>query len=115
MIDHQDATRSNERIAEDQKWLLANAAAYGLAKQVVAYSKDRRKRILAKYIEVARGDSMKEREVSALANGGYWRDIEEQEHSERAAYKFIAEYAARLASMEASRSVLGFQKALLGL
>src|SRR5256885_17229165 len=107
MIDHQDATRSNERIADDQKWLLANAAAYGLAKQVVAYSKDRRKRILAKYIESAQGDSMKEREVSALANGGYWRGRGGAGDNRRGGAKMTCPRARRPALLQGNRAHRG--------
>jgi hypothetical protein len=112
-----DAAQLQKQLAEDTDKLLAMADEVGLARHVLEYDSDRRKRILAVAAAplIAAGSSSAGADTEARSSPTYQKAMEllGKQHAE--AEKSVANWDALRIKVEAVRSLLSMEKTKAGL
>ena len=109
-LDPFDVKRVAERMQLATGALHKMTADVGDAKQVREFSGDRRKNLLAKFVDPALPIS--KAETMARTNPEYIEELDSLAQQHALAEKTLAEWAAEQASFEAARSLLSYMKNL---
>lgn len=110
--DWSDVRELQQRLAETSERISAMASDVGLAKHVVEYDGDRRKRALARQAAAALrgGDSAAKAELEARASEGYAKELAQLGKEHAAALQVIAEWEAAKVAWDTARSLLAMTR-----
>lgn len=115
MTDHNETQQLENRLRNSVKALHEMAPAVGAAKQVIEFSSDQRKNILAaeqmRYIN--RGESVAGSETMARTSPIYLEKLKQHEEASRNAHATVASWQATMAAYESNRSLLAMTRETL--
>ena len=111
MIDHNDIIELNKRIDHLQQEQVRQQHSYSIAKQTLAVSKDRKRRLLAQWVNKGLAVSDVARTNWALAQNGYIEEIGKIEVQDLAAQQTRDAYELLQPQLDMLRSQLSLAKA----
>jgi hypothetical protein len=115
ITDHDDLNQLQAAIYAVLDELEKMVEEFAAARSVIEHASDRRKQLLARFVQAATGKAMNEREAWSRANPDYDKGLTRLESDYATAERTIARYFLKQARLDSLRSVLSCQKALIGL
>lgn len=107
-MDNLDANIVAARLAASTKRLHGMAEAVGIARQVKEFAAERRRNLLAFHCNP--DESVSKSELAARKRTSYLEELDELANQQKDAEITIAKWQAEMASFEAARSLLSFNR-----